>query len=148
MAKQVNKQRYMYLFSRLFPRPWTVTNGPAKSTADLVNSRSDGFSLDVDKDTIICEHDFDFRRQQTAHSLSHLRISSRPESSQYRADRAASVWLVPVAWLPLSLCSFTISCLTQLFLGRMIGYRKWYGRDLVFFRRPSDRISLSSSSFG
>ena len=95
MAKQVNNQRYLY--SRLFPRPWTVTNGPAKSTAERINARSDGFSLDVGKGAIVCEHDFDFRRRQTAHSLSYLRISSHPKCSQYRADRAASVWLVPVA---------------------------------------------------
>ena len=95
MAKQVNKQRYV--FSRLFHRRWTVPNGPAKSTADLVNARSDGFSLDVGKGANICEQDFDFRRRQTAHSLSQFRISSRPESSQCQADRAASVWLVPMA---------------------------------------------------
>ena len=58
-------------------------NGPAaKSTADLANTRRDGSSLDVGSGVIICEQGFDFRRRHTAHSFSHARISSRPESNR------------------------------------------------------------------
>ena len=45
-------------------------NGPAKSTANLVNARSDGFSLDVGKGAIICEQGFDFRWRHTTYSFS------------------------------------------------------------------------------
>ena len=80
-----------YRFSRRFPRPLIVINGPAKSTADLLNARSDVLSIEVGRGAIICEQGLDFHHLHSAHSFSHSRITSRAEGIHYLDKSAARV---------------------------------------------------------
>ena len=122
-------------------------NGPPKSTAVLVNARDDS-NLDRGNGAIICSQAFDFRRRHASHFFSHSQMTSRPDMIQYRADNAANVWFVPDAWCPFSWNSFKISFVTQLFWGKITGYLTSYDRNLACFKRLSDRIRPSLSSFG
>lgn len=146
VAKQVNKLRYH--FSRRFPCPCKAMNGPPRSTAVLVNARKDDFNLDRGNGAIICSQALAFRRRHSAYIFSHSRMTSCPDMTQYRADSAANVWFVPDAWCPFSWNSFTISFVTQLFRGKIIGYLTSYDRNLACFKRLLDRIRPSLSSFG